>query len=181
MKDFNLKQWLFENKLGAYEKASRMNEFYSEDGYSDEVENRGDMNEIDPATLGIGQAVADAEMEKQDDLNSDMVDNVSMGVAAETVGYANIEKPADSGLATYLDKLQKHDFYYRMSSSSRTYDRGLDQENELKAIYSQLSDADKQSALDAYKEKAEVYYPANKYPLFADRLKTYTTDIFQGA
>ena len=77
MKDFNLKQWLFENKLGAYEKASRMNEFYSEDGYSDEVENRGDMNEIDPATLGIGQAVADAEMEKQDDLNSDMVDDVS--------------------------------------------------------------------------------------------------------
>lgn len=86
MKDFNLKQWLFENKMGAYEKASRLKEFNVDDAFEDGSENRGDMNEINPATLGVGQAQADAEMEKQDDLNSDMVDNVSMGVVAERKG-----------------------------------------------------------------------------------------------
>ena len=83
MKDFNLKQWLFENKMGAYEKASRLKEFDVDDAFADGSENRGDMNEINPAALGVGQAKADAEMEKQDDLNSDMVDNASMGVVAE--------------------------------------------------------------------------------------------------
>lgn len=83
MNNFDLKQWLYENKQGAYGKATRLNEFYSEDGYSDEVVNRDNMNEINPAALGVGQAVADAEMQKQDDLNGDMVDNASMGVVAE--------------------------------------------------------------------------------------------------
>jgi hypothetical protein len=76
MKDFDLKQWLFENKLGSYEKASRLKEFNTDDAFSDGNENRGDMSEIT-------QAVADAEMEREDDLRGDMVDNVSMGVVAE--------------------------------------------------------------------------------------------------
>ena len=62
MQDFNMKQWLMENKSGMFSKT---------------------LNEINPAALGAPQAAADAEMQKQDDENGDMVDNVSMGVAAE--------------------------------------------------------------------------------------------------
>lgn len=83
MTDFNLKQWLFENKMGAYEKASRLKELDVDSAFEDGDENRGDLQEVDPAALGVGQAEADAEMEKRDDLNSDMVDNASMGVVAE--------------------------------------------------------------------------------------------------
>lgn len=181
MKDFNLKQWLFENKLGAYEKASLLKELNADDAFADGHENRGDMNEINPAVLGVGQAEADVEMQKQDDLNSDMVDNASMGVAAETVGWATIEKPADTGsVDTYLDKLHKHDWFYKMSDSSRTYDRGQREEMELKQLYNQLSDIDKQKALDAYKEKAEKYYPADQYPMKAKSLATLTTKSFNG-
>lgn len=88
MSNFDYKQWLFENRLGAYSKSSLLKEFNSEDGFSDEEQNRDDMNEINPAALGVGQAVADAEMEREDDLNSDMVDNVSMGVVAEAGEYS---------------------------------------------------------------------------------------------
>lgn len=92
MTDFNLKQWLFENRLGAYGKASLLREFDSEDGFSDETTNRGDMNEINPAALGVGQAVADAEMQKQDDdERGDMVDNASMGVVAEDQGNTDVQ------------------------------------------------------------------------------------------
>lgn len=91
MSNFDYKQWLFENKLGAYGKASLVKEFHSGDGFSDEHENRDDMNEINPAALGVGQAMADAEMEKQDDLNSDMVDNVSMGVVAEAESNTDVQ------------------------------------------------------------------------------------------
>lgn len=79
MSDFNLKNWLFENKQGAYGKASLPREFDSEDGFSDGSTNRSDMNEIT-------QDVADAEMEKEDDLRGNMVDNASMGVVAERRG-----------------------------------------------------------------------------------------------
>lgn len=91
MNNFDLKQWLFENKVGAYGKASLLNEFDSEDGFSDENKNRDDMNEINPASLGVGQAMADAEMQKQDDLNGDMADNVSMGVVAEGESSTDVE------------------------------------------------------------------------------------------
>jgi hypothetical protein len=76
MNDFDFKKWLFENKQGAYKKASLLREFDSVDGFSDGTTNRDDMNEI-------SQAMADAEMEREDDLRGDMVDNVSMGVVAE--------------------------------------------------------------------------------------------------
>jgi len=61
MEKFNMKQWLIENKSGMYSK----------------------INEINPAALGAPQAAADAKMQQQDDLNGDMVDNVSMDTMAE--------------------------------------------------------------------------------------------------
>lgn len=170
MTDFNLKQWLFENKLGAYEKASRLKEFDSEDGFSDETTNRDDMNEVNPAALGMDQAMADAEMQKQDDLNN------------ETVGWATIEKPAGgaSMLATYLDKLKKHDAYYRMSDDPRTFNRGQAEDAELRQLYSQLSDIEKQTALDAALEMSEKYWPDNNYPGMKDLRRTWTTKTFDG-
>lgn len=176
MKDFDLKQWLFENKLGAYEKASLLKELNVDGAFADGYENRGDMNEVNPATLGVGQAEADAEMQKQDDENSDW-----LSLANETVGWATIEKPADGGpIDTYLDKLHRHDWYYRMSDDDRTYTRGQREEAELRQLYSQLSDIDKQTALNAYIEKAEKYYPADQFPLKAQSLKTLTTKSFDG-
>lgn len=62
MQDFNMKQWLMENKSGMFSKT---------------------LNEINPAALGAPQAAADAEMQQQDDENGDIVDNASMGVVAE--------------------------------------------------------------------------------------------------
>lgn len=83
MDQFNLKKWLIENKAGVYSRTSLNEALDPEKAFADDTTNRDNLQEIDPATLGIGQAVADREMEKQDDLNSDMVDNVSMGVVAE--------------------------------------------------------------------------------------------------
>jgi hypothetical protein len=172
MSDFNLKQWLFENKMGAYQKASRLKEFNVEDGFSDETQNRDDMNEVNPAALGVGQAEADAEMQKQDDLNN------------ETVGWATIEKPAmeseGAALDTYLSKLEKHDAYYRMSDDPRTYNRGQAEDKELRQLYSQLSDMEKQTALDAALEMSEKYWPTDKYPGMGDLRRTWTTKTFDG-
>lgn len=63
MDNFNMKQWLQENKIGPYSKTL--------------------LNEMNPAAMGVGQAEADAEMQKKDDENGDWVDNASMGVVAE--------------------------------------------------------------------------------------------------
>lgn len=76
MEQFDFKKWLFENKQGAYSKASLNEDIMDPAAFDDGVENRGDMDEIT-------QAAADRQMQKQDDLNSDMVNNVSMGVVAE--------------------------------------------------------------------------------------------------
>lgn len=103
MTDFDLKQWLFENKVGAYEKASRLKELNADEAFGDGDENRGDLQEVDPAALGVGQAEADAEMEKQDDLNSDMVDNASMGVVAEA-GESSTEVHIEEWEITILGK-----------------------------------------------------------------------------
>jgi hypothetical protein len=179
MTNFNLKQWLFENKLGAYEKASRLKEFDSEDGFSDETTNRDDMNEVNPAALGMGQAMADAEMQKQDDLNSDW-----LSLANETVGWATIEKPAmeseGAALDNYLSKLEKHDAYYRMSDDPRTFNRGQAEDAELRRLYSQLSDMEKQTALDAAREMSEKYWPDDNYPGMKDLRRTWTTKTFDG-
>lgn len=83
MTDFNLKQWLIENKSGIYSKVSLNEGLSAEKAFADDNENRGDLKEINPATLGVDQAAADARMQQQDDENGDMVDNASMGVVAE--------------------------------------------------------------------------------------------------
>lgn len=177
MSDFNLKQWLFENKMGAYEKASRLKELEVDKAFGDGDENRGDLDEVNPAALGVGQEEADAEMQKQDDLNSDW-----LSLANETVGWATIEKPAGeaSMLATYLDKLKKHDAYYRMSDDPRTYNRGQAEDKELRDLYSKLSDMEKQTALDAALEMSEKYWPTDKYPGMGDLRRTWTTKTFDG-
>jgi hypothetical protein len=79
MDNFNLKGWLIEKKAGVYSK-TRSEEF---NVHGDENVNRGDLSEVDPAALGVGQAVADREMQKQDDQNGDWVDNASMDVVVE--------------------------------------------------------------------------------------------------
>jgi len=61
MTEFNMKQWLQNNRIGPYN--AMLNE-----------------------GLGDAQAKADYEMEEEDDENSGMVDNVSMGTVAEAVG-----------------------------------------------------------------------------------------------
>ena len=83
MTNFNLKQWLIENKSGMYSKISLNESLDPKKAFADDNENRGDLEEINPAALGVGQAVADREMQKQDDENSDWVDNASMDVVAE--------------------------------------------------------------------------------------------------
>lgn len=179
MTDFNLKQWLFENKLGAYQKASLLKEFNVDDAFTDGSENREDLEEVNPAALGVGQAMADAKMQKQDDEDSDW-----LSLANETVGWANIEKPAmeaeGSALDTYLHKLQKHDAYYRMSDDPRVYDRGQAEDKELRQLYSQLSDMEKQTALDAALEMSEKYWPTSQYPGMGDLRRTWTTKTFDG-
>jgi hypothetical protein len=89
MDNFNLKGWLIENKAGVYSKTDIPEEF---DVEGDETVNRGDLSEVNPAALGVGQAVADREMQKQDDQNGDEVDNASMGVVAEAKigGYVEV-------------------------------------------------------------------------------------------
>lgn len=95
MKDFNLKQWLIENKSGIYSKVTISEEF---NVHGDETLNRSDMDddgtikELNPAALGVPQAVADREMQKKDDENGDWVDNASMDVVAEAKpgGYVSV-------------------------------------------------------------------------------------------
>ena len=109
MQQFNMKQWLMENKSGMYSKVNEVSpadydtiaqaEFgmdYDQLGSGekewvrDEAEMKGSVNEIDPAALGAPQAAADAEMQQQDDENGDMVDNASMDVAAEAYGMEDM-------------------------------------------------------------------------------------------
>ena len=52
MSEFNMKQWLQENKAGAYSK----------------------MNEVDPAALGAAQDAADAKFDEEGDGNVDYID-----------------------------------------------------------------------------------------------------------
>jgi len=86
MKDFNLKNWLISNKAGMYSKVLKEATNFSDvSGGTDQIQNRGDLDEINPAALGAPQAAADMAMQKQDDENGDWVDNASMDVVAEEV------------------------------------------------------------------------------------------------
>ena len=70
MNTFNMKQWLRENKAGAYSK----------------------MNEIDPADLGAAQDAADAEFDAEGDGDTD---DESIDEVEEDVGYVMKTKPSD--------------------------------------------------------------------------------------
>ena len=140
MKNFNLKQWLIENKAGVYSKTDIPEDF---DVTGDETENRGDMNsdgtlqELNPAALGVQQAAADRQMQKQDDENGDWVDNASMDVVAEAKigGYAEVhdEELEIDGIPTILTC----DIDYELDKESRSIsdyrikitDLGMDKEN----------------------------------------------------
>jgi len=164
MENFDLKKYLFENKLGMYSK----------------------VNEVNPALLGVGQAEADAEMQKQDDQNGDMVDNVSMGLEEEpkeAIGVIpsvdKVKEPA-SGLDQYLNALDKHDWYYTYSDDSRSWDRGRREIEDLKGIYKSLNDVDKQRALEAFKEKYTYHWNPQTHPNAEKNIKYLTTTSFDG-
>ena len=86
----------------------------------------------------------------------------------------------DGSVDNYLDKLKKHDWYFRMSDDPRTYDRGRAEIDNLKKLYAGLSDMDKQKALHGYLELAATYYPEKDYPDFAKTIRTLTTQSFGG-
>lgn len=146
----------------------------------------GDLNEIDPAALGLGQAAADAKMQQQDDENQDMVDNVSMGVVAEEpmeqigVAYADKVAPAESGIDQYLDKLNHHDWFYAFSDDMRAWHKGEAEKKELKAIYQKLNDVEKQKALDAFTDKYMQVYKPEQFPNAEKNIKYLTTTSFNG-
>jgi len=134
MKNFNLKQWLIENKAGVYSKANILEDF---DVQGDETENRSGLQELNPTALGAPQAAADAEMEKKDDENGDWVDNASMDVVAEAKigGYAEVpdEELEIDGIPTILTC----DVDYELDKESHSIsdyrikitDLGMDKEN----------------------------------------------------
>lgn len=165
MENFDLKKYLFENKLGAYSR----------------------VNEINPALLGAGQAAADAKMQQQDDQNGDMVDNVSMGLEEEpkeAIGVIpsvdKVREPAASGFDQYLDALDKHDWYYTYSDDRRAWEQGRREIEAIKQMYKGLSDLDKQRALDAFKEKYTRHWNPQTHPNAEKNIKYLTTTSFDG-
>ena len=146
------------------------------------------LQEMDPAALGAPQAAADARMQQQDDENGDMVDNVSMGTVAEEndpmeqigVAYANKVTPAESGIDQYLDRLERHDWFYAFSDDMRTWNKGEMQKAELKKIYQGLNDVEKQKALDAFKDTYAKMYKADQFPNAEKNIKYLTTLSFNG-
>ena len=91
MKNFNFKQWLIDNKSGMYSKTSLKEALDPENGFADDNLNRGDMYEINPASLGIGQATADAEMQMQDD-ETDQVINEDSSMRVDLLRTLYAEK-----------------------------------------------------------------------------------------
>lgn len=146
-----------------------------------------DLEEINPTALGAPQAAADARMQQQDDENGDMVDNASMDVMAEepeeSIGVVpSVDKvrPAESGIDQYLAKLDRHDWYHAFSDDMRAWDKGQAQKEELKKIYQSLNDVDKQTALDAFKEKYMQIYKPEQFPTAEKNIKYLTTTSFNG-
>ncbi len=156
-------------------------------GVKDALEH-SELEEVNPAALGIGQAEADAEMQQQDDENGDMVDNVSMGTVAEEadhmeqigVAYANKVTPAESGIDQYLSKLAHHDWFYNFSDDMRAWRKGDTEKAELKKIYQGLNDVEKQKALDAFKDTYSRMYKADQFPNAEKNIKYLTTTSFNG-
>ena len=160
MINFDMKQWLMENKQGMYSKTT--------------------INEVNPAALGAPQAAADAEMQDQEADDSYDLQNQQMDVSEETVGWASEVAPSDSKLPSYLEKLKTYDWFYMMSDDHRVHDRGDAEKRNLKQLYSELTPEEKQTALDAYKAAYERFYSPQHYPGTEARLKTLTTQNFSG-
>jgi hypothetical protein len=145
----------------------------------------GDLEEVNPAALGAPQAAADAKMQQQDDQNGDMVDNVSMGLEEEPVeqigvAYASKVAPAESGIDQYLDKLKRHDWFYNFSDDMRAWRKGDLEKQELKAIYNNLSDLERQEALDAFTDMYMRMYKPEQFPNAEKNIKYLTTTSFNG-
>jgi len=116
MDNFNLKGWLIEKKAGVYSK-TRSEEF---NVHGEENVNRADLSEINPATLGIGQAVADREMQKQDDQNGDWVDNASMDVVAEAKIGGRVEVRDEELEIDGIPTIVSCDIDYELDKESRS-------------------------------------------------------------
>lgn len=95
MDNFNMKQWLIENKSGMYSKTLSKEDYSEESDATSQTQNRGDLSEMNPAALGAPQAVADTRMQAKDDQNGDWVDNASMDVVAERRYYRGTEEVED--------------------------------------------------------------------------------------
>lgn len=84
MDNFNLKQWLFENKSGMYSKVKyETTDFTEKSDVTDQIQNRDDLEELSPAVLGIPQDVADARMQQQDDEDGDWLASSGVSEAIE--------------------------------------------------------------------------------------------------
>ena len=168
MKEFNMKQWLMENKSGAYSKTA------------------SSLNEINPAALGAPQAAADAKMQQQDDENGDMVDNASMDVMAEEpnedmTGFVNKAAPAETGLSKYLDLIHNHDWFHHFSDDPRAWRQGQAEKADLKSLYSTLTPDEKQKAMDAFIDKYLQIHDPKQFPNAANNVKYLTTNTFKGS
>lgn len=95
MDNFNMKQWLIENKSGMYSKTLSKEDYSEESAVTSQTQNRSDLSEMNPAALGAPQAAADARMQAKDDQNGDWVDNASMDVVAERRYYRGTEEVED--------------------------------------------------------------------------------------
>jgi hypothetical protein len=155
----------------------------------DQLEHGGDsLEEANPTALGAPQAAADAEMQQQDDQNGDEVDNVSMGLEEEEdpteqigVAYTNKVAPAETGISKYLDILHAHDWFHHFSDDHRIWQRGQNDKDNLKALYSTLTPDEKQQAMDAFIDKYLQVYKPDQFPTAANNVKYLTTNTFKGA
>lgn len=64
-----------------------------------------------------------------------------------------------ASIGDYEKAIKSHDWYYQMSDSSRTYDRGEDEVRNIKKIYADLDDSDKKKAFSVWAELYKKNYP----------------------
>lgn len=64
-----------------------------------------------------------------------------------------------ASLRDYESALKSHDWYYQMSDSSQTYDRGNKEVQKIKNIYADLDDSDKTKAIGIWTLLYKKFYP----------------------
>lgn len=158
-----MKQWLIENKSGIYSKTV------------------SSLNEINPTALGAPQAAADAEMQQQDDENENVVAEDSEKEGIGVVPSVDKVTPAETGLNKYLGLVQHHDWFHHFSDDPRAWRQGQAEKEEMKALYSLLNPAERQSAMDAFIDKYLEIHDPKQFPNAANNVKYLTTDTFKGA